>query len=152
MSRDSEMFRLLVEYGDLAVKADAHRTKHSKAIDEYLTLVDRMNEIRKLFDAHEKYRLSPRELDVLQAISEGLTYEEMGARLYISPETVRTHIRKAMDKIGVRSRAAAVAIATKHGLVDPEPEQKQRHVETIQTVAEHARRKPTAVERVLKAV
>lgn len=153
MSRDNEMFRLLVEYGDLAVQADAHRAKHQKAIDTYLEKVERMNEIRKQFDAYEKYKLTEREVQVLQGLSEGLTNEKVGARLYLSPETVRTHVRKAMEKFGTHTRTRAVALAVKHGIVDPDrlaPETK--HVQTIRTLAEHAKKKPTAVERVLKAV
>ena len=45
MTGETEMFRLLVEYGDLAVKADAHHTKNQKTIDEYTEMVARMNEI-----------------------------------------------------------------------------------------------------------
>lgn len=153
MSRENAMFRLLVEYGDLAVRADAHRTKHHAAIDDYLAMVERMNEIRCHFDAYEKYRLSERETQVLQGLAEGLTNEQIGARLYISPETVRTHVRKTLDRLGVNTRTRAVAIATKHGIVDPEPAPRNgKHVQDLSELTAHARRHQPATDRVLKAV
>jgi DNA-binding NarL/FixJ family response regulator len=62
-------------------------------------------------------KLTPRELDVLRLIAEGLTHEEIGARLSIAAETVRTHSRKAADRLGARTRTQAVATAIRLGLV-----------------------------------
>ena len=153
MSRDTEMFRLLVEYGDLAVQADHHHNKHRDIIDHYQDMTRRMAQIKTAFDAHEKYKLTERELQVMQGISQGLTNETIGAKLYISPETVRTHIRKTMDKLKVRTRAHAVSILAADGIVDPHATMKHTtHVETISEVARNARRKETSTERVLRAV
>jgi two-component system, NarL family, nitrate/nitrite response regulator NarL len=62
-------------------------------------------------------KLTPRELDVLRLIAEGLTHEEIGARLSIAAETVRTHSRKAADRLGARTRTQAVASAIRLGLL-----------------------------------
>ncbi len=62
-------------------------------------------------------QLTPRERDVLRHLANGLSNEEIGKELYISPETVRTHIRKAMDKLGAETRTQAVATALRHGLI-----------------------------------
>ena len=61
--------------------------------------------------------LTQRERDVLRLLADGLTNEEIGAKLFISPETVRTHIRKAMTKLDAETRTQAVAIALRQSLI-----------------------------------
>ena len=61
--------------------------------------------------------LTARERDVLRLLAEGLRNEEIGQRLYISPETVRTHVGKALRKLGARTRVEAVAIALRRSLI-----------------------------------
>src|SRR2546429_480464 len=58
-----------------------------------------------------------RELDVLGLLAEGLQHEEIGRRLGISSETVRTHLRKASDRLGASTRTQAVATALRLGLI-----------------------------------
>jgi PAS domain S-box-containing protein len=53
--------------------------------------------------------LSPRELEIVRAISHGESGPEIAAELHISHDTVRTHVRNAMKKVGARSRAHLVA-------------------------------------------
>ncbi len=62
-------------------------------------------------------KLTPRELDVLGLLAEGLPHEEIGRRLGISSETVRTHLRKASDRLGASTRTQAVATALRLGLI-----------------------------------
>lgn len=59
--------------------------------------------------------LSPREREVLDYLAKGLTGEDVAARLGLSPETVRTHVRNAMDKLEAHTRVHAVAIALRQG-------------------------------------
>jgi DNA-binding NarL/FixJ family response regulator len=61
--------------------------------------------------------LTARERDVLRLLADGLSNEEIGKRLYISPETVRTHVRKAMDKLDADTRTHAVATALRQSLI-----------------------------------
>jgi DNA-binding NarL/FixJ family response regulator len=61
--------------------------------------------------------LTQRERDVLRLLSDGLSNEEIGKRLFISPETVRTHVRKAMDKLDADTRTQAVATALRQSLI-----------------------------------
>lgn len=61
--------------------------------------------------------LSPRELELLRFMVEGLTAKEIAARLDISIHTADTHTRNLYSKLGVRSRAAAVARAMRERLV-----------------------------------
>jgi|JI10StandDraft_1071094.scaffolds.fasta_scaffold288343_2 DNA-binding NarL/FixJ family response regulator len=61
--------------------------------------------------------LSPRELDLLRLLVEGLTAKEIADRLQVSIHTTSTHTRNLFTKLGVHSRAAAVARALKDRLV-----------------------------------
>jgi DNA-binding NarL/FixJ family response regulator len=61
--------------------------------------------------------LTPRERDVLRLLADGHSNEEIGKRLYISPETVRTHVRKAMQKLDADTRTQAVATALRQSLI-----------------------------------
>jgi len=62
--------------------------------------------------------LTQREMDVLELLADGLQHEEIGRRLGISPETVRTHLRKASDRLGAATRTQAVATALRQGLIE----------------------------------
>jgi len=62
-------------------------------------------------------QLTQRERDVLRLLAAGCANEEIGRRLFISPETVRTHIRKAMAKLGAETRTQAVATALRRSLI-----------------------------------
>jgi DNA-binding NarL/FixJ family response regulator len=61
--------------------------------------------------------LTRRERDVLRLLSDGRSNEEIGKELFISPETVRTHLRKAMDKLEADTRTEAVAKALRQRLI-----------------------------------
>jgi DNA-binding NarL/FixJ family response regulator len=62
--------------------------------------------------------LTPRELQILGLVAEGLRQQEIADRLYISSKTVSTHIEHILRKLGVRSRAQAVAVAFRDRLLD----------------------------------
>lgn len=68
-------------------------------------------------DVQPNRKLTPRELDVLGLLAEGLQHEEIGRRLGISSETVRTHLRKACDRLDAATRTQAVATALRLGLI-----------------------------------
>lgn len=59
--------------------------------------------------------LSKRELQVLRAMAEGQTTAEIARRLFLSENTVKTHVRHILDKLGVKNRAEAVARAVEWG-------------------------------------
>ena len=58
-----------------------------------------------------------REIEVLQLISDGLVNREIGVRLYLSEETVKSHVRHLLAKLQARSRAHAVAVGFRRGLI-----------------------------------
>jgi DNA-binding NarL/FixJ family response regulator len=68
-------------------------------------------------------RLTPREHEVLLLLSEGLRWTEIAERLVISPKTVATHVEHIRRKLGVTSRAEAIAVAYRdHLIATPPPE------------------------------
>ncbi|WP_030486482.1 response regulator [Micromonospora chokoriensis] len=63
--------------------------------------------------------LTDREREVMSLVASGLTNEEIGRRLSMSPATARTHVHRAMVKLRVRDRAQLVVLAYQTGLVAP---------------------------------
>lgn len=61
--------------------------------------------------------LSPRELEILQLIADGLSNQEIGARLYLALDTVKGHNRRIFEKLQVQRRTEAVAKARSLGLL-----------------------------------
>ncbi|WP_248959576.1 response regulator transcription factor [Sphaerisporangium perillae] len=63
--------------------------------------------------------LTQREREVLALVGQGLSNHEIGAELFLSPATARTHVSRAMAKLGARDRAQLVVVAYQTGLVSP---------------------------------
>ncbi len=63
--------------------------------------------------------LTPRELEVLRALTQGLSTPEICEQLFIAPNTLRTHVQNIMGKLRVHSKLEAVAFALRNRLVDP---------------------------------
>lgn len=63
--------------------------------------------------------LTEREREVVALVAEGLSNDEIAERLFVSPATVRTHVGRAMSKLGARDRAQLVVLAFQSGLAAP---------------------------------
>jgi two-component system nitrate/nitrite response regulator NarL len=70
--------------------------------------------------AQTEHNLTKREIDVLSLLAEGLTQAEIAEKLFISPRTVGKHIEHILAKLGVHSRAQAVAHALREELIETE--------------------------------
>lgn len=65
----------------------------------------------------EALGITPRELEVLKLIAEGLSNKEMAERLFVSENTVKTHTSRVFDKLGASRRTQAVQLAKSQGLI-----------------------------------
>ncbi|MCP4140167.1 MAG: response regulator transcription factor [Chloroflexi bacterium] len=62
--------------------------------------------------------LTPRELDVLQCLAMGKTTSQAAKQLFISKNTIKTHVRKILDKLKASNRTEAVSKAVQYGFID----------------------------------
>ncbi|HEX4306125.1 MAG TPA: response regulator transcription factor [Solirubrobacterales bacterium] len=69
--------------------------------------------------AAELDELTDREREVMALVGEGLSNREIAAKLFLSPATARTHVSRAMGKLGARDRSQLVVLAYETGLVRP---------------------------------
>jgi DNA-binding NarL/FixJ family response regulator len=98
----------------LLVGADDYVVKPF-AVDELLARVRRL--VRHAAPAPTTSPLTPREREVLRLLAEGLAADEIAKELFISKKTVGTHLEHIFTKLGVRSRAQAIAVAYRDELV-----------------------------------
>jgi DNA-binding CsgD family transcriptional regulator len=65
----------------------------------------------------DPFRLTPRELEVLRLLADGMSDREIAAALFLSPRTVGWRVNHLLTKLDVPSRAAAAAMAIRRGLL-----------------------------------
>jgi DNA-binding CsgD family transcriptional regulator len=65
----------------------------------------------------EQLGITPRELEILEAMADGLSNREIGERLFVSENTVKTHAARLFDKLSARRRTQAVQRAKEAGLI-----------------------------------
>ncbi len=88
--------------------ATLHPEAQAQLLKEYVYLAQ---------SNRETYGLSERELEILQLLGDGLSNKEISDRLFISIQTVKTHITHIFEKLGVKDRTEAVATALRRGLI-----------------------------------
>jgi two-component system, NarL family, response regulator len=71
----------------------------------------------RLADRLVRPTLTPRELDVLRLVAKGRTNKELAAAMFVSEETVKTHMKALFLKLGVHDRAEAVSVSLKRGII-----------------------------------
>lgn len=65
----------------------------------------------------EHLGITPRELEILELIAQGLSNREIAAKLFVSENTVKTHSSRVFDKLGARRRTQAVQLGKEFGLL-----------------------------------
>lgn len=69
-------------------------------------------------EREQRPALTPREQEILVLIAQGLSAPTIAGQLYLSPSTVKTHLKSVYEKLGVSDRAAAVAEGMRRGLLE----------------------------------
>lgn len=119
---DSDIARAVLAGAAGYLLKDAEPSEIARGVADaaagYLVLADDLE--RRMSDriVQGVPRLSPRELDVLKLVSEGLTNREIAKRLFVTEATVKTHLVHAFGKLEADSRTSAVANAREHGLLE----------------------------------
>lgn len=80
-------------------------------------IMGRVKDLAQL-NGQEKEVLSPREVEVLSLLGEGLQNRVIAERLFVSENTVKYHVRNILQKLGAQNRTEAVAQAMRIGLID----------------------------------
>ncbi len=96
-------------FDQAAARRAKRATRPTESVGEVVQLVTRPPQ-------HEA-EPTGREIEVLQLISDGLVNREIGVHLFLSEETVKSHVRHLLAKLQARSRAHAVAIGFRRGLI-----------------------------------
>lgn len=71
----------------------------------------------RLADRLVRPSLTPRELDVLRLVAKGRTNKELASAMFVSEETVKSHMKALFQKLGVHDRAEAVSVSLKRGII-----------------------------------
>jgi len=126
---------LYTGYGDDALLSDALDAGVAGVIDKEAPLDDLVRAIKIVAEGgtyldptaaaaliaqrrrNRTRELTQRERDVLRLLADGNSNEQIGAILSISPQTVRTHVQKAMEKLDASTRVQAVATALRDSLI-----------------------------------
>jgi DNA-binding NarL/FixJ family response regulator len=118
--------RFLQEAQDIGVSAYLSKSESGAAI---MAALDRVVGGERVWPADEggsgtnedpSQRLTPRELEVLKYISQGLSTREMASIMFLSPRTVERHVERLMGRLGIRDRLRLALYAFSHGLA-PSP-------------------------------
>ncbi|MFF2522895.1 response regulator [Streptomyces liangshanensis] len=101
----------VIATGDMLLSPAATKS----VISRFLAQTERPNP-----DAAERLAgLTPREREVVTWVGRGLSNQDIATQLYVSPVTVKTHVNRAMAKLGARDRAQVVILAYESGIVQP---------------------------------
>jgi DNA-binding NarL/FixJ family response regulator len=80
---------------------------------------------RSLVGTPQNLELTTRELEVLRLLAEGRSSSDIASELFISRKTVQSHVQRILAKLGIHSRAQAVAVAYERGLLKAAPERSE---------------------------
>jgi DNA-binding NarL/FixJ family response regulator len=105
----AERKKILSRYIDHSRRFDEAAAKRAGSNAEIIPFTAPLRELEQ--------EPTQREIEVLQLISEGLVNREIGKRLFLSEETVKSHVRHLLAKLQARSRAHAVAVGFRRGLL-----------------------------------
>jgi DNA-binding NarL/FixJ family response regulator len=105
----------MVAKGNICLEAELITPVIDEFVKEFMKRRDLLQPLTNL--SSEKLKiLSPREMDILELISHSMTNEEIAEKLFISPKTVKTHVRNIFQKAAIRNRVEAALLYAHHTL------------------------------------
>jgi DNA-binding NarL/FixJ family response regulator len=105
----------VVDRGELWLDAETTTRVLKECIKEFMNEKDILISLTHL-SSEKMDTLTPREMEVMALIIKSMTNEEIANKLFISPKTVKTHVRNIFAKAGVRNRVEAALLYTRHAL------------------------------------
>jgi DNA-binding NarL/FixJ family response regulator len=96
--------------------------RHSAVAASSFTASGLATALTRRRDARDRLALSPREIEVLRLLRDGLSVPAIAAQMYISYSTAKTYVARLYQKLGAANRAQALMVAVQHGLISCEPE------------------------------
>jgi len=105
----------VVARGEIWLEAKLITPVFDEFIKEFMKKRDLIEPLTDLSSDKLKM-LSPREMEVMELISHSMTNEEIADKLFLSPKTVKTHIRNIFEKAKIRNRVEAALLYTRHAL------------------------------------
>ena len=106
----AERKEILNRYADHTRRFDELAARRKNGVGEVIPFTAPLRELEQ--------EPTMREVEVLQLISDGLVNREIGQRLFLSEETVKSHVRHLLAKLQARSRAHAVAVGFRRGIIN----------------------------------
>ncbi|MFQ5854334.1 MAG: response regulator [Anaerolineae bacterium] len=116
-SLDADRFFELLS-GVAQGEAPISRDLATKILEEFAQQAQRAEAAQEVEEDTDS--LTPRQIEVLQLVVQGLTYKEIAASLFITERTVKYHMREILQKLHLRNRAEVIAYAVRTGLVTDE--------------------------------
>ena len=104
-----------VARGDIWLEANLITPVFDEFIKEFMKKKEFLKSLNELNPA-KLDMLSPREMEIMELISHSLTNEEIADKLFISPKTVKTHLRNIFVKAEIKNRVEAALLYTRHAL------------------------------------
>jgi DNA-binding NarL/FixJ family response regulator len=104
-----------VARGEIWLEANLITPVFDEFIKEFMKKRDLIKPLTAL-NSEKLTMLSPREMEVMELISHSMTNEEIADKLFLSPKTVKTHIRNIFAKAEIRNRVEAALLYARHAL------------------------------------
>ncbi len=105
----AERNEIMSRYRDHSRRFEAAATRRGHGTAEVIPFAAPLRELEQ--------EPTLREIEVLQLVADGLVNREIGQRLFLSEETVKSHVRHLLAKLQARSRAHAVSVGFRRGLI-----------------------------------
>jgi DNA-binding CsgD family transcriptional regulator len=93
------------------------RTREVEVVREVRVAVPSTGPFERNEARREELGITPRELEILEAMAAGLSNREIAEKLFVSENTVKTHAARVFDKLSARRRTQAIQIAKEAGLI-----------------------------------